>query len=205
MNTWINDKHALHRPIIVLAMVVMIICLLIVLTARYKSNQTTMLSNAQADYKLAQEALQLSKQAQQDIKQYLPKYQHLVALGFIGGEHRHEWLARLHQVSTHYQLFTVDYKIGQQAIYHPRLMSNFGQYEMYRSAMTLKWGLLHEEDFIHLLSGLRENTSPFMVRDCEIVTASDALVDSQTMQARLIANCTIDWLTMQDSALKGNF
>lgn len=199
----INHRRALHLPIIGMGIVLSVVCLLIGAAHHYRSNQTILLDKARSDYNATRKQLQLSKQAQHDIKQYLPTYQYLLQTGFIGQERRHEWVERLQQVSTHYQLFSVSYKVSPQATYHPSFISNLEAYEIYRSIMTLEWGLLHEKDFIDLLSGLREKAPPFMVRDCEIALASDAEINNQAMQKNLVARCIIDWITLQNPALKG--
>jgi hypothetical protein len=61
------------------------------------------------------------------------------------------------------------------------------------------------QDFIHLISGLREGMSPFMVRDCEITLASNTEMNQQAIQENLTARCEIDWLTIQDPAMKASF
>jgi hypothetical protein len=85
---------------------------------------------------------------------------------------------------------------------------------MYRSEMTLKWGLLHEGDFTHLLSALREDTSPFMIRDCDISLLAETEINARAVKPseinnpflpqHLAASCTIDWLTIQDPLSKEN-
>ncbi len=198
----INHWRALPRPIIGLGICLVTVCLLIGFASHYQRNQGALLNDARAAYDHAQEKLQLSKQEQQDIEQYLPHYQRLLQTGFIGEEQRHLWIARLHHVGVQHQLFTIDYKIGPQTAYDSKLILNLRNYKMQRSVMTLRWDLLHEEDFIHLVTDLREGTSPFMVRDCEIAQASDIEMNGQRVQKNLTANCAIDWLTIQDSQLK---
>ena len=195
-----NLCRTLSLPLIGLVIIVITICLLVGFASIYKSNQYSLLKRAEIAHSNARERLQLSKQEQHNIEQYLPHYQRLLQTGFIGEEQRHAWIARLHQVGMQHQLFNIDYKIGQQTAYDSKLM--LGGYKMHRSAMTLRWGLLHEDDFIHLLSGLREGISPFIVRDCEIAQAPEAEINSQRLQENLIASCVIDWLTLRDASVK---
>ncbi len=69
-----------------------------------------------------------------------------------------------------------------------------GHYELQRTVMTLRVRLLHAADFVHLLSGLRQQALPFLVRDCEILR--EGLVPSSPLEAR----CEIDWFTLRDIA-----
>jgi len=202
MQLLINHWRVLQRPIIGWAVSLMIVFLLIGVATHYQRNQTVKLNIVRADYESARESLQLFKQQQQDIEQYLLKYQHLLQTGFIGEEQRRLWIARLHQVGIQHQLFTIDYKIDQQTAYDAKLIS--GGYKMHRSVMTLRWSLLHEDDFKHLLSGLREGTSPFIVRDCEITQVADMAINNPSLAENLIASCAIDWLTIQDSSGKAD-
>lgn len=192
-------------PIIWLGGVVTVVSLLIGIGSYYQGSQHALLNQTKLAYNNASENLQFAKQEQQEIAHYLPKYQSLLRVGFIGEERRHDWLARLHQVVKQYQLFNIHYEIHQQTAYEPEGMSNLSRYKMQRSVMNLKWGLLHEEDFIHFLTGLREGTSPFMVRDCEMVLAPEAEVNSHRLQEHLTARCAIDWLSIHDSVVKEGF
>ncbi len=218
IKTLITHWGILRIPIIRLGLVMVTVCLLIGYAYDYQAEQYALLKNVEIGYTDAQHKLQLTKQSQQDVAQYLPKYQHLQAIGFIGEERRNQWVARLHQVATQYQLLTVDYEIAPPTAYQPAFVSNLGNHQMYRSEMTLQWGLLHEGDFIHLLAELREGTSPFMVRECEISVVPDAGINARATNATVInaieinnqplpqhlaAKCTIDWLTIQ-APLKGN-
>lgn len=218
INTLMTHWRVLRRPIIGLGLVMVTICLLIGVAYYYQTEQYALLNNVEIGYSNAQRKLQLTKQSQQDVERYLPKYQHLQAIGFIGEERRDQWVARIHQVATQYQLLSINYEIAPPTIYQPAFVSNLGNHQMYRSVMTLKWGLLHEGDFIHLLAALREGTSPFMVRECEISLLPDVGVNgrenhttvmaanetnNQFLPQYLAANCTIDWLTIQPP-LEGN-
>jgi hypothetical protein len=197
-----------------LGIVMIAVCLLIGFAHYYKAKQYVLLNNAEIAYSDAHNKLQLAKQAQQDIEHYLPRYQHLLKIGFIGEERRNQWIARLHQVATQYQLFNIDYEIAPPVAFQPTFISNLDTQRMYRSEMTLKWGLLHEGDFTHLLSALREDTSPFMIRDCDISLLAETEINAREVKPseinnpflpqHLAASCTIDWLTIQDPLSKEN-
>lgn len=197
IKTLINNWCALRIPMIGSAIIVMMISLLIFFASQYKNNQHLSLSNANALYNNARQKLHLSKLEQQNIVQYLPRYQQLLQVGFIGEERRQQWVEQLRQVRTQYHLFNIDFEIAQQQTYQYRLIAQEVSHEMHRSAMILKLDLLHEGDLVHLLTGLRENTSPFMVRDCEVLRMVDAEINTGAMEGNLKARCEIDWFTLK--------
>ena len=69
--------------------------------------------------------------------------------------------------------------------------------------MSLKLDMLHEGDLLALLDGLHEQTTPYIVRDCEIKRPINAVVNTKTIAANMQANCEIDWLTLRDPQLAG--
>jgi hypothetical protein len=61
--------------------------------------------------------------------------------------------------------------------------------------------MLHEGDLLALLDGLHEQTTPFIVRECEIKRPVGAVVNAKNMVSNMQANCEIDWLTLRDPQL----
>lgn len=192
-----DDWHILRKPILMSSTVVLVIILLVGVAYQYSRYQTVALQQAKLSHKKAQQRLQLVQQEQVDRLQYLPQYQHLMAGGFIGEERRQQWLAQLWQVREQHDLFEIDYDISQQQSYQPSFIEKADGHQLYRSVMTLKLGLLHAGDLLQLLSGLRQNTSPFMLRDCEIIRIADMKDNPDASQENLKARCEIDWLTLK--------
>ena len=67
--------------------------------------------------------------------------------------------------------------------------------------MSLKLDMLHEGDLLVLLDDLHEQTTPFIVRECEISRPIGALVNIKNVAANMQAVCEIDWLTLRDPQL----
>ena len=196
-----QDWRKLRYPILVLGGVLVIIGLLVSLADQYRTKKQTALQTQQNLLSQARSKLQSSGQEKETIIQYLPIYNHLLSNGFIGEERRIEWIERLRQIHAQHKLFSIDYKIGLQEDYKPSFLSNMGTLVLHRSTMNLDLDMLHEGDLLNLIDGLREQTTPFMVRDCEIKRPPGAVVNTKNLTANLKAACEIDWLTLRDPQL----
>lgn len=196
-----SDWKVLRNPIIMLGAAMILVGLLASFADQYKEKQQQALLEQQREYQQARNKLQSSGQEKETIIKYLPEYNHLLDVGFIGEERRIEWIERLRQIHGQYNLFSIDYNIGQQERYQPEYISNMGNHILNRSVMELKLDMLHEGDLINLLRDLHINTPPFMVRDCEITRPIGADIDVNQLKANLRARCEIDWLTLRDPEL----
>lgn len=205
MNIPTDHWRTLHQPILMLSGVVLLLILFVGSAYQYNRQQEIALQQATNAYNAAQQKLQLAQQKQTERLQYLPQYQHWLDVGFIGEERRQQWLERLRQVREQYGLFDIDYDIGKQQVYQPGFIERIEHQDLYRSVMTLKLGLLHEGDLLHLLTGLHQHTSPFIVRDCEVLRMTDAQIESDTLHENLKAQCEIDWLTFKEVSPKEAF
>ena len=74
----------------------------------------------------------------------------------------------LRQIHAQHKLFSIDYQIGLQERLQAYFLPNLGNFVLHRSMMKLKLDMLHEGDILALIDGLHEQTTPFIVRDCEI-------------------------------------
>ncbi len=72
---------------------------------------------------------------------------------------------------------------------------------MNRSTMQLNLDMLHEGDLLNLLNGLKAQTAPFIVRECEMKRPVGAKINATNVVANLSAACEIDWLTLRDPLL----
>jgi hypothetical protein len=151
----------------------------------------------------AQQKFQSSGLEKETIIQYLPAYNRLLASGFIGEERRIEWIENLRQIHGQNKLFNIDYSIGLQENYKPSFLPNMGNFRLNRSVMSLKLDMLHEGDLLALLDGLHQQTTPFIVRDCEIKRPIGAVINTKDVASNLQAACEIDWLTLRDPQLSG--
>jgi hypothetical protein len=198
-----QDWRKLRMPILGLGAAMVIVGLLVSLADQYYSKYTALLQKQELALNQARQKFQSSGLEKETIMQYLPVYNELLETGFIGEERRIEWIERLRQIHAQHKLFNIDYQIGLQENYKPSFIPNMGNFVLHRSIMKLNLDMLHEGDILNLLDGLHEQTTPFIVRDCEISRPVGAVVNSKNIAANLRATCEIDWLTLRDPQLTG--
>ena len=198
-----QDWRKLRYPIIGLGAAVILVGLLVSFADQYRAKNETALQTQQNLLNQARQKYQSSGLEKETIIQYLPKYNELLASGFIGEERRIEWIETLRQIHAQHKLFSIDYSIGLQERYKPSFLPNLGNFRLNRSVMSLKLDMLHEGDLLALLDGLHEQTTPFIVRDCEIKRPIGAVVNTKNITSNMQANCEIDWLTLRDPQLAG--
>ena len=198
-----QDWRKLRFPILGLGGALVIVGLLVSLADQYRTKNETALQIQQNLLNQARSKFQSSGLEKETIIQYLPSYNDLLTSGFIGEERRIEWIERLRQIHAQHKLFSIDYSIGLQEDYKPSFIPNMGNFVLHRSTMKLDLDMLHEGDLINLLDGLHEQTTTFIVRDCEIKRPIGATVNTKNLSSNLKASCEIDWLTLRDPQLTG--
>jgi hypothetical protein len=198
-----QDWRKLRFPIIGLGAALVLVGLLVSFADQYRTKNEVALQTQQNMLNQARQKFQSSGLEKETIMQYLPMYNDLLAQGFIGEERRIEWIETLRQIHAQHKLFSIDYSIALQESYKPSFLPNLGNFVLHRSVMSLKLDMLHEGDLLTLLEGLHEQTTPFIVRDCEISRPVGAMVNSKNVAANMQANCEIDWLSLRDPQLSG--
>jgi hypothetical protein len=198
-----QDWRKLRSPIIGLGGTLILVGLLVSFVDQYRTKNETALQTQQNMLNQARQKYQSSGLEKETIVQYLPMYNGLLASGFIGEERRIEWIDTLRKIHEQHKLFDINYSIGQQENYKPSFLPNLGKFRLNRSVMSLKLDMLHEGDLLAMLDGLHEQTTPLIVRDCEIRRPIGAVVNTKNMTSNMQANCDIDWLTLRDPQLAG--
>ena len=196
-----QDWRKLRYPIIGLGAALILVGLLVSFADQYRTKNETALQTQQNLLNQARQKFQSSGLEKEMIMQYLPAYNDLLASGFIGEERRIEWIETLRNIHAQHKLFSIDYSIGLQENYKPSFLPNLGNFRLNRSVMSLKLDMLHEGDMLAIIDGLNEQTTPFIVRDCEIKRPIGALVNVKSVAANMQASCEIDWLTLRDPQL----
>lgn len=196
-----KDWRQLRFPILGLGMAMIAVGLLASYAEQYRTEKDSAMMTEEGLYRNARQKFESSGLEKETIIEYLPAYNDLLAKGFIGEERRIEWIERLRQIHGQYNLFSIDYSIGQQEKYGPSFVPSMGNHVMNRSVMELRLDMLHEGDLINLLEDLHKDTPPFMVRDCEITRPIGAEINTTKVVANLKAECEIDWITLRDPEL----
>lgn len=196
-----KDWRQLRFPILSLGMAMIAVGLLASYAEQYRTKKETAMMNEEMLYRNARQKFESSGLEKETIIEYLPAYNALLSQGFIGEERRIEWIERLRQIHGQYNLFSIDYSIGQQEKYKPSFVSNMANHVMNRSVMELRLDMLHEGDLVNLLEDLHKDTPPFLVRDCVISRPIGAEINTKKVIANLKAACDIDWITLRDPEL----
>ncbi|MFL9611385.1 hypothetical protein ACKF11_15005 [Methylobacillus sp. Pita2] len=193
-----QDWQRLALPLTALLVALVFAVGIVAYALAYRDEVGQRLQQQQSQLMQARSRLLSSDQERENIIRYLPVYQRLINEGFIGEEHRIEWVDALRNTHQSQRLFGIKYSIGAQAPYQPGFVGNTAPFTLYRSIMKLELPLLHEGDLLVLLDGLKRNQStPFLVRDCTMERSGVAVT---TMLAPVASvACEIDWLTLRES------
>lgn len=187
----------LRNVLLLLGMVLFIAIALVFYSGQQKADTAQTLKMQQTQLEEARRRFQSSGMEKQNIIQYLPIYQRLIQQGIVGEEKREDWIAALRTIHDQHKLFGITYNISKQENYTPEFAVNLGQFALHRSVMKIQFPMLHEGDLLTLLQALKvEQSSMFMVRDCEVTRLSNGPVAK--LVPNLQANCTLDWLTISE-------
>ena len=193
-----QDWQKLALPLVALLVAVVFAVGIVAYAQDYRAEVGQRLQQQQNQLMQARSRLLSSDQERDNIMRYLPVYQRLISQGFIGEEHRIEWVDALRYVHQSQRLFGIKYSIGAQAPYQPGFIGNTAPFTLYRSIMKLELPLLHEGDLLVLLDGLKHRQStPFLLRDCTITR--NGMAATTTLTPLATASCDIDWLTLRES------
>ena len=197
-----QEWRKLRYPLISLGLGVIVVTLLLSYMQNRKAEADQALLTQQGQLNQARQKYQASGLEKDTIVKYLPIYQELINDGFIGEERRIEWIDSLRTIHQQNKLFGIKYSIGLQEDYKPAFALNTGPFTLHRSVMKLELSMLHEGDLLTLMEALdAQQTTPFIVRDCEIVRLSAA--NKATLAPNLLANCELDWLSIREPQAAG--
>lgn len=191
------DILKLRIPIILLGLALMLATALVWITETNKLQTQNRLKDQRNVLLQAEQRYQTSGQEKDTIIKYLPEYQHLIDIGFIGQEKRLEWVDSLRRIHKDNKLFNIDYSINPQEVYITTLISNLGTFVLNRSVMKIEMNMLHEGDLLTLIENLiADQASPFIVRDCELTRTGAPKLN--TFAPNMLSKCEIDWLTLRE-------
>ncbi len=131
------------------------------------------------------------------LEQYRNLYSGYKSSGLVGEERRLSWIESLENTNKVLRLPTLTYNLlPQEEFTRPGLKVKSGV-ELNGSAMELTMGLLHEEDILAVLEGLRLSIKNlFTVESCSLSRSSKIGVPLDTKKSNLRSKCTIRWVTI---------
>ena len=131
------------------------------------------------------------------LDQYRNLYSGYKESGLVGKERRLSWIESLESTNQVLKLPTLTYSLlPQEKFIRPGLSVN-NDVEMNSSPMELIMGLLHEEDLLAVLEGLRLSIKNlFTVESCSLTRNSSIGTSLSTEGTNLTSKCTIRWVTI---------
>lgn len=131
------------------------------------------------------------------IQRYLPSYQTLQAMGFVGAEQRISWIDSLSAANRETGLDNLQYQIGQQDKYP--LAGEFGAADLpvRQSVAKLTIPLVHEEDLLRFLRALAaRRTGIYTVNACQLRRGTAG--EPSGAASNVSADCELAWVTVAD-------
>ena len=189
-----EDLKALRNPLIVLVAVLLAGAAAIYYTDQQVVAARQQLAQQQSQLREARTRLQKSGDERDIIARYVDRFRQLERAGFIGEEHRINWLDSLRIANQQTDLFGIDYQIETQKSYPRAAELNPGAIKLNQSVMRLRFQLLHEEDMTRFLNALaRQGGGIFTVDRCTMRRLDTGGVIRY--QPNVSADCELAWIT----------
>jgi len=131
------------------------------------------------------------------IREYYPEFIALYKKGFIGREHRLNWIETLRASSDRVKLPALTYDISPQEKYSPDFNINLGRFALYSSTMKLSISMLHEGDLSRLIIDLNEHAEGmFTITECKFIRLSKNIIESRD-GTNVRADCELQWINIK--------
>lgn len=135
-------------------------------------------------------------QEEKVLRENYPLFVKLYNRGIIGREQRLNWIETLRQAGEKVKLPSLTYSIDSQEEYIPSFNIDYSGYTLYRSAMELQLGLLHEGDLFKLIDYINRNADGiYTLTECSFRMSSDA-IKFEKNRANISASCLLYWITI---------
>lgn len=161
-------------------------------TFQYSSVTSNNLLQAEARRQEANTKLANARTEQQDIIEYLARYQQLAATGMMREERRLDWIEQLERARAEFHLTDLSYELlAQQPL--PVTALEPLTVTAGASRMRVNLGLLHEGELIDFLRALKaRERGLFLVKRCRL-ERQPAGADKLNVNAE----CLLDWITLK--------
>jgi hypothetical protein len=189
-------SNMLMIPLLVLLAVLATVIAAVKLTDDQARAAQRKLTAQQTQMREAETRVQKSGAEKELIARYLPDYQKLEALGFIGDEQRINWLDALRNANHKGGLFGINYDLAARQAYPHAALLTPGQMNIMQTIMKLRLPMLHEEDLQKFFVNLAEqNTGVFLVDQCTL--RRTGATQTSRFQPNMTAECQLAWITAQ--------
>lgn len=177
------------RPVLSAAVAVAIL----VVALGTHGSQERQLSDQSSSYRAVRNEFNELIAEQRMVQQYLRRYEHFKAIGFVGYESRLDWIETVRTTAESLSLPRVSYSFDPQLEVTPPVRStgNVNDLEIRVSHVRLDLGLKHEVDLLRFFDALqRQAPGLIKVDECALTWHSDR-ENGITAGNNLSANCAI--------------
>jgi hypothetical protein len=131
------------------------------------------------------------------VENYLSDYRKLEKKGFIGKENRLNWVETLGVIADKKKVITIEYNIRAIQPYRPAYKVNASLFQINSSEMVLHMKLLHERDLLDIFTELNQLAEGiYDIKRCKIQRQHRAITYNAGT-TNIIAECTLNWFTLQ--------
>lgn len=162
-------------------------------------------AHRQAESRLhdAMRNLEAATDDQQNMAAYAQEYSMLLKRNVIGNEQRLDWIDGLERLRQRGIVQGFKYTIAPQQPYKPPVALDAGNFDFYRSDMTLSFELLHEGQLVNFFNALRSNVKGwYMLDGCNIERTERPAENLPGAAPQLTAECKGGWLTLKNRNAK---
>jgi hypothetical protein len=191
------DWRYLQRPLIFLVLSIIIAAALGMVGFQYETAQVEKYQKAVSTLRTTHKLYTNIVKDIDLLDQYRKIYSGHKSSGLIGEERRLSWIESLVTTNEVLKLPLLTYNLlPQEKFTRPGLKVKSGV-KLNSSPMELSMGLLHEEDLLAVLEGLRLSIKNlFTVESCSLTRSGGIDSTLNTKSANLTSNCTIRWVTI---------
>lgn len=194
------DWQALKLPILALAAILLTGAALVAGSHNALKKTTAKVYASEQSLKEARDQLYKSGEEKSRILRFAPSYTALQQTGFVGEEERINWVDALRATSLQLKLFGANYQIEARQAYKPQNLPDAGKLVLYRSAMKLELGLLHEEDLMRFFDVLAsQKVGLFSLQACSLQNSRQDGAAQVKGQPNLKAECTVAWMSLSEA------
>ena len=191
------DWRYLQLPLIMFGLSMIVAAAVAFIGQRYEAMQIEKYDSAVSTLRTTHKRYSVMVNDIALLDQYRNLYSDYKESGLVGKERRLSWIESLESTNQVLKLPVLTYSLlPQEKFIRPGLRVD-NDVEMNSSPMELSMGLLHEEDLLAVLEGLRLSIKNlFTVESCALTRNSSIGASLSTKGTNLTSKCTIRWVTI---------
>jgi hypothetical protein len=141
--------------------------------------------------------VEAARRERESLEQSVDVFRTLVERGLLQSERRLDLVELVNGLRTRHHLFGLDYEIGPQRPLPLAGGPAFTAVDVLASRVKLKARALHEGDLLDFIQALSQSQQGFYPIDRCLIRRVDARA-AEALQARVEAECTLEWITLKE-------